>query len=113
MHRQPALAHMAVVVAVLGTDQIGIGPDKNAELANSRCALPVPDVDGVGVWRLGAASCQGHKEWSIDAIVTEAGNDLEQVLAVLASAGIAVGEVALALVPKDVVRREAGVIQPP
>ena len=67
---------MAVVVAVLGTDQIRIGPDKNTELANSCRALPVPDVDGIGVWSLGAPSCQGHKEWSIDAVGTETGNNL-------------------------------------
>ena len=49
MQGQSALAHVAGVVAVFLTDQIGIGSDKNAELADSRGALTVPDVDGIGV----------------------------------------------------------------
>src|SRR5262245_16897074 len=112
MQRQPAFAHMAVVVAMLRTDQIGIGSDEDAELANRRRALTFPDVEGIGMRGLGAPGRQGHEERRIDAIGAEAGNHLEQVLAILPSAAIADGGVALALVPKDVVRRETGIVQP-
>src|SRR5262245_52352947 len=90
MQCQTALAHVTVVVAVLCADQIGIGPHEDAELAVSRIALAVPNVDGIGVLSRAAASSQGHKEGSSDAVGAEAGNDLEQVLAVLASTGIAI-----------------------